>query len=845
MKGLANVSIEKNHPAVELTGAWQVAQHKHPEDAALPAAAAMEWIDATVPGAVQYDLVAAGRLTNPFAGTEAAKAAAWVAASDWLFRRSFLFDRSSLAGGEPHLEIEGIDTFADIWLNGTKIGTTANAYRSYLLPIDPALLRDGANAIVVHVKAHERMIAAMVPEAQKRLGPTYNKKNLIRRYQRSFFGGSSLLNVGAEVLGIGIYKPLRIVVVPPLRIADAHFRVMAAAPAEATARIDVTLAGAAKAAKTLRVTATLTERGAGTAAGTAAVSIAGGKGTLTLSVANPSLWWPRGYGAQDLYTLRIDLHDGDRLLDSRSETVGIKTVSLVTTTASGRPTFQLRVNGTDIHVRGHNLVPIDYIKVHGSWEEYERCFRLMCDSNANLLRIWGGGAIESERFYDACDELGIMLFQDFFLHSTTYPDYDAAWVEEFRQESVELARRLRNRACLTLLCGGNEQHEGWDEWGWRGRIDRFYGETLATELLPKVAAAEAPEIPYIVNSPHGGNTSQSPILGEVHCWGNFYNSTKDPLFVTETCWNIQSYSRPETLQAVMGLKLEDFSEVGWPEKWHERTNLSLIARNPYGGGPIVTDNLRDYIEYLQTEHALADHHALSMLRLRSPSCNGIIYWPLNKGGPLFEFGCVDYRGYPLANYYAVKRLFADVAIGVYRDINDIRVVGSNLGRDEVAGELVVTHLRADGTALGEWRQAVRLAAGQNARLTELSDHYAKVVDRSREVVRARFDVAGRTVAEDTLFFCPLSDFATAPDSIQASAARSGDGWDIRLKASAVVKMVRIEGNQKWLLSDNYFALHPGGDRTVHASLLERTSDAAPVITVAATGSREQHELSLK
>jgi beta-mannosidase len=294
----------------------------------------------------------------------------------------------------------------------------------------------------------------------------------------------------------------------------------------------------------------------------------------------------------------------------------------------------------------------------------------------------------------------------------------------------------------------------------------------------------------------------------------------------------------------MDLKLDDFAGLGWPEKWREVTNLNLILRNPYGGGPVVTDSLRDYIAYLETEHALADHHALANLRLRSPSCAGIINWPLNKGAPLFEFGCVDYRGYPLANYYAVKRLFADIAIGIYRDIGDIRVVGSNLGRAAVRGQLRLTHVDAAGAVLGQWTHAVSLAAGENGRLAEIPDYYARIADRRREVIRAELTVDGKGVSEETLFFCPLSDFVQEADAIRATASRAGDGWDLSLTASSVVKMVRIEGNQKWLLSDNYFALVPGGERRLHARLLERTDAAAPTVTISATGSSERHTLVL-
>lgn len=174
----------------------------------------------------------------------------------------------------------------------------------------------------------------------------------------------------------------------------------------------------------------------------------------------------------------------------------------------------------------------------------------------------------------------------------------------------------------------------------------------------------------------------------MHCWGNFYTSTTDPQFVTETCWTTESYSRPETLAQTMGLDMEALSQKGWHEEWTRLTTLPVLTRFHYSKY-FDTGSLRNYLRSLEIEQMLADYHALSMLRLRSSSCNGILYWSLSKGGPLFGFGCVDYNGYPMMPYYTVKRIFADLLIGIYRDIDDIRVVASNVASEPVDTEVQV------------------------------------------------------------------------------------------------------------------------------------------------------------
>jgi beta-mannosidase len=832
---------------VELVDGWQVAQYQHDGEVGLPSIPDTEWIDATVPGMVHYDLIRVARLGNPYASVAAVRAASWVAQSDWVYRTTFRADRSVADGRPVFLEFDGIDTFADIWLNGRLVGATANAFRSYRFSLEQNDWHDGSNELVVHVKSHDRMIEKLIPEAKQTLKTTFGRKGLTRRYQRSYFSNTSQINLGGEVLGIGVFKPARLVIGAALPVESCHLAIRNLTPDLAVATVEV-LVPKRSGANQIRVAVTLVEDDTDNVAATATgvLGAQDDRASIELEVANPRLWWPRGYGRPDLYRLRVELFDGESCVGSKEQTVGLKSAEIVRILPSGRPSFHLRVNGTDVHVRGFNIMPIEYLRIHGAPERYDQLLRLVCEAHGNLVRIWGGGVVESERFYDACDRLGIMVWHDFFLHSTTYPDYDEAWVDALRVESEELVRRLRHHASLTVWCGGNEQIEGWDEWGWRARIDKFYGESLITELLPKIVRQNSPSIPYVVNSPHGGSSAHSPLHGDTHCWGNYYNSTKDPLFVTETCWNVQSYSRPATLRVAMDLDVDRFSEIGWPDQWRELTNLPIFPRPSYTGGPLRVASLRDYLSGLEIEHAWADYHALSNLRLRSPSCRGIIYWPLNKGAPLFDFGCVDFAGVPLASFYVIKRLFADVAIGIYRDVDDIRVVGSNLGAGEVAAQLGLVHVALDGSILHAWEpRPVRLAAGQNSRLGGIDAFYSSIVDRSSELVHASLVVNGVTITEDTLFFCPLSDFQTKPNAIRAAVAQiAKDRWTLTLRGSSVAKLVMIEGNQNWLLSDNYFPLVPSHDRQIDISLLQPMTQEPPSITVSVVDSKERHTLRL-
>ncbi len=824
-------------------GEWQVARvpRKSWNSSAAPQTRGLKWLAAIVPGAVHYDLIRAGKLTNPFASSQAAKQAEWVAENDWVYRTSFRLGQADLANVDLVLDMDGVDTFSDVWVNGTLVGQTANNLRGYRFDLAKDHLIAGSNQLLVHVKAHRRLVSSQVPEASRRLAlsrdrQSYAGKALIRRYPRSFSSGNaSQLNLGTEILGIGINRPVRILNKPSVQIHDLHFHVGEVSTELADASVSFQLVSGTAIRPGLHVQVSLLDPLGAQSVANATVPATSDPTSVSLKVKNPKLWWPRGYGEPHLYRLRVEVKDGDLPVTFDARQVGIKRVELIKKLESGRKTFKFVVNGTEVYVRGFNHVPVDYIQVHGAWAEYERLLELVCDAHANLVRIWGGGSVESERFYDACDELGLMLWQDFFLHSTLYPDYDPTFVKEFAEESDELVRRLRNHACLSLLCGGNEQLQGWEEWGWQADVDSFYGKPLIDELLPEIARTLCPEVPYIVNSPHGGRVANSPTEGNVHFGNSFYQATKDPLFLTETCWNFESYSRPRTLLTSMNLDVDDFTDPGWPARWTEITSRPLITRQPFSGW-YTQRTLREYLHGLEIEHLEADRQGISLLRLRSGSCNGIVYWPLNKGTPLFEFGCVDYAGYPLMNFYLVKRLFADVALGLYRDIDDIRVVGSNLTSEAIPAKLRVIHLDNGGTVLKTWDTSVSLAPKGISRLADLSGYYRAVTDRTRELVFAELVVGDEVLCEDVLYFCPIAEFETEPSVISARADRRADGeWVVTVDAPAVVKLLEIEGDERWLFGDNYFTLVPGHRRQITARLLGVEPDKGYEITLSDSG----------
>ena len=436
-----------------------------------------------------------------------------------------------------------------------------------------------------------------------------------------------------------------------------------------------------------------------------------------------------------------------------------------------------------------------------------------------MMRLWGGGMPEPDWYYSLCDRYGIMLWKDAHLHSHTYPDYDERFNDQIRQETIVMIKQLRSHPCFAVYCGGNEQQEGWDAWDWSTTHDRFYGAHLIYDILPKLGAEYCPEIPYIPNSPYGKKLSQSPVDGDTHTWGNFINATEDPLFVTETCWYNGTISRPETLEKWMGIRVDDFSGLRWQRKWKELTTHGLWNVNQYSEYH-MNSSLREYARGLEIEQMTADYMALYYLRTRSPSCNGILYWPFNKGGTMMNYGCIDYSGYPLMPYYLCVRLFKECVLHVYRDCADIRVKAANDSKP-IAAKLKLTLFdTVTNETIKQETSDVNVSTGVGQSLYTQSTWYTGIHNRWREAVHAELVFQGEVISEDFLLFCPLFELETDNAVITVTPTRINDTeWELDVCSDHFIKLLELECNARVMFSDNYFKLGAGVIRRLHLTVL--------------------------
>ena len=504
MFGEKSESIGKHIMRIQsLAGAWE-----------FRLAGAQEWLPANVPGGVHTDLLALGRIPDPFVGDNE-KRVQWVAEADWEYRHQFTAAPELLH--QPHIWLvcDGLDTLATVSLNGRELGRAANMFRQYRWDVKP-LLKVGENDLRIAFDSPVRFAAA-----QQAIRPMPGVSHAIP-------GGPHLRKApchfgwdwGPQLPPIGVWKDIQLegyegAHITEVRLSQQH----AEGQVTVEARVAVQSWDEAPRSAVMRLVAP-----DGQVFETSAAVAPGNESTLRVDIPNPQIWWPNGYGAQPLYRASVELHQSDLLLDQREYQLGLRTLELRQQPDEWGRSFTFVVNGLPIFAKGSNWIPADSFPTRITGDYLEGLIRSAVETHQNMLRVWGGGFYEDERFYDLCDRYGILVWQDFIFSCSIYPLDEPGFVENVQVEVVENVRRLRHRACLALWCGNNEMEQGWAEWNWnkpelqdlKAAYDRFFHHTL-----PEWCKAEDPDHAYWPSSPSSDTPFENPNgqqQGDAHYW---------------------------------------------------------------------------------------------------------------------------------------------------------------------------------------------------------------------------------------------------------------------------------------------------------------------------------------
>ncbi len=694
---------------------WEFKQHD--PDTFLPTEldSGEGWLPATVPGTAHQDLLALGHIPDPFIGMNENEVQ-WVGEQGWLYRCTFNVSAEMLEAPSVDLVFEGLDTYANIWLNGRRLTHTHNMFVPLRIAVRPPL-QVGANILQLYFESVVERGHA--DEANFGAHPVWNgdaSRVYVRKAQYHYGW-----DWGPKLLTTGIWKPV-ILEAYRARIDDLH--------APATVSDDLTHAelpitfSVDGATAGLRAHLSLHDP-AGALVSEMIVNVAdGGATNATFQIADPVLWYPRGYGDQARYRLTVTLLDGDTALDWRELKLGLRRLRLVQEPLRSAPgtSFYFEINNIPIFCGGANWIPADNFLPRITDDLYRRWLELAAEGNVAMLRVWGGGIYESDAFYEICDELGLLVWQDFMFACGIYPA-TRVFLTNVREEAEAAVRRLRHHPSLVLWAGNNEDysiavsHGAYDA-SFEGDFTKtpFPAREIYERLLPDVCGRLDPTRPYWPGSPYGGADASDPTVGDRHTWEIWHGAMADyqnytdysGRFISEfgmqglpDMATIESFSEPA--DRVMGSALLNFHNKA---EGGERRIAHYLAAN--------LKPPADFAEYLyQTQFIQSEAIAAAFdgwrARWNAPGdrlTGGALVWQLNDCWPVISWALADSFLRPKPAYYRMRRALAP--IGISMSMSDGKFSGwvANRRLETLTAEIALHVWSLDGESLGELRHPI-------------------------------------------------------------------------------------------------------------------------------------------
>ena len=788
------------------------------------------WIAATVPGSVHHDLWQAGLIADPYR-EQNTLLSEWVSARTWIYRKRFSVDET-LRGRRVQLCFEGVDYEASFYLNGEPLGHHCSMFTPAHFDVGHLLNYRAENilAVVLQPAPHEQ--------------PQVGRSSLVRTHKTRM---NYWWDFCPRLVHLGLWDDVTLNVTGPVRIENVFVRPQLNEDfSQATVEVSVTLSGVSDQMITLEIAIDDTTIHQETRHLMPAGS---GSFSARLELQHPELWWPNGYGEQRLYDLdlRVIVDPDGETSDCQCVSFGVRQVAFLPNEGApeGARPYTLAVNGRKIYIKGWNWVPMDLLYGVEMPRKRARLLSLVQRAHANVLRVWGGGLIEKEAFYDLCDRLGILVWQEFIQSSSgieNVPPGDLEYALTMQEEAQQIVPRRRNHPSLLLWCGGNELQDA------EGRPQDDEHPLLNT--LKGIVNLYDPDRHWLPTSPTGpcfGNTLQNieedpDSLHDVHGpW--IYEGLDDQyrLFNASTSllnseFGVEGITNLRTLNDVMPLQRQRpirranpiWHHLGawwiWEEHWDDFWG-GLVQRD--------TPQVVRAVQFLQAEGL---RYAIEANRRRKYHNSGSLPWQFNEPYPMAACtSVVDYYARPKPAYHAVTRAYASLLVSArYERIAwagaekfQATVWTSYSGEQDLPGLTLCARLV---TATGD----VCAQISQPATVPGNASQAQAVLEASLEALRSEvffLDLIlqgedGTVLARNRYPFSrgetlsPLLDLP-APD-LEVCTERSGDRWQVTIANNGacaapgvwldVAREVRAPGYAYF--EDNFMHLLPGERRAI-------------------------------
>ena len=783
----------------------------------------------SVPSVVQQSLYEAGRISHPYEGT-VENDLLWISDHPWIYTTHFDVGKTMLDKEVVELMLEGIDTYAEVRLNGQMLIEVDNQFRTWKTDVK-TLLKEKNNLLEVSFIRYDSTQLARYEQHHPQLPEKYAVTRKCG-YQHGWDWAPKYKNVG-------LWKPVKLVAWSGAKMENAYIVTNEATETQAqlTLHLDVEntqggemVAEIRNQGKTMRRFPFQIEKG-------------NQHKMFSFSLENPRLWWPNEMGEQALYDFEVVLKEDDKILDSKMIRTGIKTLQMVQEPDEKGFSFFFKVNGMPLYAKGANYIPEQMVE---TWIHHDQTLSLLLDAQKahfNMLRVWGGGIYPSDDFFNSCDSLGILVWEDFMYAGSMYP-YDRAFLNNAKEEALEQVKRLASHPSLGLWCGGNEISEGYYNWGWQQSLGwsedddqaiKAGYDRLFEEILPFVVDTYDGTRSYWPSSPSKGwGRPESLTQGDVHYWGVWwgelpFEAYREKVGRFNSEYGYQAYPDLNTLKKAAGddVAFKALCEYQAPEEGENRlyelisNNHFLAAHQKHVRG---TQQINDFIErYYPTPTNFAEYVTMSQLsqafgvgmaieahRNAMPYNMGTLYWQLNDAWPVTSWSTIDFYGNKKALQYQLQTLYAPVLLSL--DAKDRSVWVASDRQGALNGKLKVMVKDFHGEVLFEQDvklQEDRLCCAAKKYYVEGLNECLALQDPGAVYVKLELVEESTLVAERCCYLVYPKDLKLPEAKVEITQREENGIKMLELRSEVLAKDVCLhDPSGESVFSDNYFDLEP-------------------------------------
>ena len=801
------------------------------------------WLDAKVPGTVHTDLLASGKIGDPYFRTNE-KGLQWIDKTGWEYKTNFTVSRETASNNNIILRFEGLDTYATVFLNGVQILSADNMFRIWEADVRK-IIRAGTNELVVHFNSpitvgleKLKSLGYSLPASndQSENGGLDDKRvSVFTRKAGYHFGW----DWGPRLVTSGIWRPVKLIAWNGLRITDMFIEQHETGisseskgqPVKLTVNVETATDKTAEYLCNILVNDTIVS--------SRTMILSGGTNTTNIGfeIRNPRLWWPNGLGSQPLYKITVEISANGRVYYSESKKIGLRTIKLMREPdASGDgESFFFEVNGRSVFAKGANIIPGDVFLPSVSPEKYEFIVKSAADANMNMLRVWGGGIYEEDIFYDLCDKYGIMVWQDFMFACAMYPG-DNDFLENIRLEAVDNVKRLRNHPSVVLWCGNNEIETAWAEWdenkgwGWKSGYTKLQRQTiwhsydtLFHKIIPSVVKELTNGQPYWHSSPSRGYrqlAGYSGNKGDVHYWGVWHG--REPIeafrkyrarFMSE--YGFQSF--PEFVSVKKYTLPQDWDIESEVMSSHQRSGIgNLRIREYMEQSYVVPADFERFLYVGQLLQAEAIKIAIESHRIDMPFCQGSLFWQLNDCWPVASWSGIDYYLKWKAMHYFAREAFKNRIVASVYDKGVMSLYAISDIEESKKAVLEISLTDFFGKTLFSQSLKVSVPSNESALIASFTKNELGIDGMEGEVLlHSRLVCDGELIDEDIAYFTEQKNLKLPATDVELSVIENNGEFVVTVHSDKLCKnLMLVSENNNENFSDNFFDLLPGTTKVV-------------------------------